>query len=204
VEIRARGGKAKRHKASTPKQAPPPVPPLESLRKRLNEAQKTLQSARHRLPTNLRNQWRPGGYDYCRDGEWMIREVESRTKHRAIGRTVAKILSRHGVHAEHAEHSIYRYKPEDYADLDIACGRKVDRQSKVSERSLDRHHGYLGWIVNYYAGSWRFGRKKAEEFAEDRSMIECREKNAIQSFLEVNLEVEYLTEMVRLATRGEA
>jgi hypothetical protein len=48
------------------------------------------------------------------------------------------------------------------------------------------------------------GAKWTIKVPEDRSMIECREKNAIQSFLEVNLEVEYLTEMVRLATRGEA
>ena len=89
-------------------------------------------------------------------------------------------------------------KPEDYADLDIACGRKVDRQSKVSERSMDRHHGYLGWIVSYYAGSWRFGHDKPKEIdttEEDGS------PNCIQSFLNVKLEVEYLTEMVRLATK---
>ena len=120
--------------------------------------------------------------------------------HRAIGRAVAVILARHGVRAKYSDH-IGRFLPEDYALLDGVIGRKVDRESKVSHRTLDCHHGYLGWIVSTYGGSCKFnqGTRKERESAQKEWDTREKPEGRISVAMRLRGEVDHLTEMVRLA-----
>jgi hypothetical protein len=199
VVIEARGGRPRKR---APARLTVSSAPLSagSIAKRLAKAQDTLESARSRIRANLKRQYLGEGWQ---DRDWLTREVEKRAGHKRIGATVAKILARHHIHADYVKKRNYGWKQtwtaEDYADLDATLGRKVERASKVSEGQLKRHHGYLGWIVSSYAGSWRFGQKK-----QDPDEPNDPGPNAIQSMLEVKAEVEYLEELLRLATEREA
>jgi hypothetical protein len=193
-EIRATGGKP--CKTSAPKVAKPKPLAVEVVRKRLVDARETLESVRKRFGANIKSQWME---DPAPHREWLEARARERTKHREIGRAVGRILARHRVHAFSTASSRFGYTAEDYADLDAACGRKVERLSKVSEGQRERANGYLGWVLKQYAGSWyRFGRERKQETlpALDKS------PNTVQDFLLAKADVEMLETMVQLVTRG--
>lgn len=192
-EIRAHGGKAKRSKVAKVPIAPPAIPTVDQLRKRLGAAQDTLRSAHGRLRESLRRQY--GGETVigawrARENEWLTRRVAESVTHKAIGRAVGLILSRHRVHAA----TDIKPTADDYATLDAVLGRKVERASKVTERQRDQAKGYLGWIVRTYTHSYGFGLEKSKPWTPEPS------DNCIASFLRVKGEVEYLTECLQLAT----
>jgi hypothetical protein len=199
VEIRARGGTPKHRHNGTKISLAPPVPTAEALGKRLAKAQEDLAFALKRLRVELRRQYL-SDTDSWQDRAWMERRAQERAKHKRIGQAIGKILARHHVHAFSASSEHFKPTAEDYADLDIVLGRKVERASKVSEGQLERAHSYLGWIVKTYAGSYRFGLPKRES---EETVVHEPRPNAIQSMLEVKAEVEYLEELLSLALDRE-
>lgn len=189
-EIRAHGGTAKRCKPPARRALVPAAPTVEQLTKRLTESQHILDSARTRLGENLKRQWRDDPY-LAGYREHIAAKYNERRKHRRVGRAIARILAIKQVHAKSAGRQTMF--ASDYRILDAACGRKVERESKLSKGRLDRSDGYLGYIVRTYAGSWR--ALGGQKFPKDLTVY----PTAIETFLEVKARTEYLAELVRLA-----
>lgn len=114
---------------------------------------------------------------------------ESRERYR-IGRAIAKIIARYGT-AEPL-----RFAAEDYAELDLAAGRRALRASELSAQQ--KEVGYLPTIARVYAGCWAPKRVGARSPRSTPAVSSASTRNLIHDCLAARIDREYWEEMVRL------
>lgn len=198
ITIRAHGTpQIKRNKPKSVKFTPVAAITSDQITRRLTESQRAADNAKDGFVRNLKYQSRDRSREY--EPTW-----KDRNERRRIGRAVAKIVARRKT--KDPAH----ITTQDYAELDAVIGRKVERQSKISDRYLES--GYLHWFVKRYAGSWRFNVKMpkspatSEETRPNLGFAGCKpfyeprsnQFNAAQAFLGAKADLEYWQEMARL------
>jgi hypothetical protein len=204
LEVTGTAGPAKKCKPRKParpfaRRLAPPTPKPEQCTKQREKAEATVKSAFSQLPGNLRRNWleEPGYHSR----EWMERKAAEKPLHRRIGRAVARILARKHMKPgmEPWRWGSHTWTAKDYAALDTAVGRKVERSSKVSDAVKDRNHGYLGYIVKTYAGSWRYAFKKTEGNESERYTA----PNMIAEYQRARADLDFWREMEAASGRRE-